>query len=184
MKNRTGIHGDDHRPGGADPTKTGPWHYVADAGGADAWSSGTAYAVGDLVEHDVFRYQCVAANTDVEPGVTSGWPASWFIDVPLFQNGWANIAPGTIPNPVPMGYRLSVGPANVLDPDTGAVGAYTEHQIDIAGDVDGGDTGTAVFTLPPAYRLTYDKPVPGHDTTMTYVASRLYSAGDFVRGVA
>ena len=79
---------------------------------------------------------------------------------------------------------VSVGRSNELDPSTGALVSYRDHQIDIAGDIDGGDTGTAVFTLPPAFRLSYDKPVSGHDTTMTYVASRLYSSGEFVRGVA
>lgn len=184
MKNRTGIHGGDHRPGGPDPTRTGPWHYVIDPGTSPAWSSGTAYAVDDLIEHDVYRYVAVAASTNVEPGVAAAWPDSWAIDVPLFQNGWGNAAPSAgIPNPSPMAFRLSVGPPNPLD-DTGAIAAYSEHQIDVAGDVAGGDSGTAVFTLPPAYRLPYDKPVSGHDELMAYVASRLYSSGEFVRGTA
>ena len=184
MPDKPVLHGWDHRAGGIDPILTGAWHYISTGSGISAWSSSTNYTSGNQVTHDVYVYVCMLPNTNVEPNVNSKWYNYWQINVPLFQNGWANITAGTIPNPVPMGYRLAVGPPNILDKDNGSITTYSDHQVEIAGDVAGGSSGTAVFTLPPAYRLSYDVPFPAHDSSMNYVACRLYSAGNFVRGIA
>lgn len=194
MPDKPVTHAYDHRPGGFDPTVTGYWHYVSSA--AAAWSSSTNYNVGNEVNVGVFNYIAILANGPgvvdrhnntigpYQPGITFGWARYWIISAPIFQNGWGNISPGTIPNPVPMGFRLSVGQLNKLDRNTGAIIWYGDHQVEIAGDVAGGSSGTAVFTLPPAYRLNYDVPFPAHDSSMNYVACRLYATGEFVRGIA
>lgn len=178
-----------HGPHQSDPTATGPLILVVAAGGA-AWSSGTNYSGGDTVQDSLYQYMALQATgpsgTVSQPGVTSGWPSYWIIQAPVFQNSWTNMtATMGIPNPVPAGYRLVNGPPNVLSRTDGSIDHYLDHALDIFGDVTGGATGTTVFTVPPAFRLAYDKPVPGHDNTMAYVASRLYSAtGNFVRGTA
>lgn len=174
-----------HGPHQSDPTATGPLILVVAAGGA-SWSSSTPYSGGDTVQDSLYQYMCVLANTGIQPGVTSGWPGYWVIQAPVFQNSWTNASPTVgIPDPVPAGYRLVNGPPNVLSRTDGSIDHYLDHAIDVFGDVTGGATDTTVWTLPPAFRLAYDKPVPGHDNTMAYVASRLYSAtGNFVRGTA
>jgi hypothetical protein len=104
--------------------------------------------------------------------------------VPVFQNGWHNIAATSTTFPVPMRFRLLLGPPNtvmiggVLDLVT------TQKDVQIQGDVDGGGNGTVVFKLPPSMRLDYDVPMHGHDASGVYVPCRLFKNGDFVRGVA
>lgn len=175
------LHGHVHHPFASDPSLSAPWRYVIDS--ATAWNSGTAYDPGDTAGDGIYQYLCLVANTDISPGVDAHWANYWIIDVPIFQNGWTNASSsGSIPNPVPMGYTMTVGRPNQLDRDTGAIVEYGDHRIEIAGDITGGSTGTTVFTIPPAYRLPYDRPIPGQDDTQAYVASRLFSSGDFVRG--
>jgi len=127
------VHGRDHRPGGADPTETGPWHNVGDP------------------------------------------------DEPTFLSGSNMAATAAIPNPVPLRFRLAVGPQNILA-DDGTVDEYTEHQIEIQGDVTGLSPGDTVFVLPAAYRHDHDVPVAGHDDAGNYVACRLLSTGEFIYG--
>jgi hypothetical protein len=102
--------------------------------------------------------------------------------VPDFQNGWHNIV-GT-DDPVPLRFRILLGPPNLLLPD-GTVdedSRSTSKDVQVQGDIDGGGDGTVVFSLPPSYRLDYDVPMGAHDSSMMYVACRLYKNGDFVRG--
>lgn len=176
------LHGPVHQPFGSDPSLSAPWRYVAAS--ATAWNSATAYTPGQTAGDGIYRYLCIVANTNVSPGVASNWANYWIIDVPIFQNGWVNMgATGAIPNPVPMGYTMTVGQPNTLDRNTGAITVYGDHRMEIAGDVTGGNQGTVVFYLPPVYRLPYDRPVPGHDDLGAYMPSRLYAAdGRFVRG--
>ncbi len=113
-----------------------------------------------------------------------------------FVNG-ANAAPTTaIPNPQPLAFRLSVGPPNDCeyadwsgsDPVTGtrpvatSINAYTDHQIDIHGDVDGLTIGDTVFVLPLEYQHQYDVPYHTHDVYGAYVPCRLLSTGEFIWG--
>lgn len=142
-------HGGDHRPGGYDPTPTGPWHYV---GSAETYADGSA---------------C--------PFVTG-----------------ANATPTVdVPNPVPMRFRLSMGPLNRLTYSksagviTGVTGIaeYTEHQVEIQGDVSGVVAGQTVFVLPLEYRHQYDVPYHTHDDVGDYVPCRLLSTGEFKYGV-
>lgn len=178
MPDKPVAHGNDHRPGGFDPTQPGAWHYVSDGGGISAWNSGTTYDPGDTVTHDVFVYLCLVGNTDKEPNVASNWANFWIIDVPLFQNSWANST--FTANSVPMRYRVSVGMLNYLDKDNGSIFQYGEHTLEIQGDVTGGNTNTTVFTIPPAYQFPYDVPGTGHNDAGTYVSVRLYMNGNFV----
>ncbi len=114
-----------------------------------------------------------------------------------FING-ANAAPTAgSPDPAPLMFRLSVGPPNECeydgwsgtDPVTGdrpvasTIVAYTDHQIEIAGDVTGVAFGDIVFVLPMEYRFATDRPVKGHDDDGNYVACRLLSTGEFIWGV-
>jgi hypothetical protein len=111
-----------------------------------------------------------------------------------FINGF-NMAPtAAIPNPSPMQYRISVGPPNVCDYDWPALGdpgrpvatailQYTDHQIEIIGDVDGVAPGDIVFVLPMEYRKNTDLPIHAHDNAGNYIACRLLSTGEFIYGV-
>ena len=42
-----------------------------------AWSSGTNYAPLNTVTHNGGSFMAISANSNVEPGVTSGWISSW-----------------------------------------------------------------------------------------------------------
>ncbi len=114
-----------------------------------------------------------------------------------FVNG-GNAAPTTdVPNPVPARVRISMGPPNDCeyaawsgsDPVTGtrpvatAILAYTDHQIEIQGDLTGLVTGDIVFVIPLEYQLEYDVPYHTHDDTGLYVPCRLLSTGEFIWNV-
>lgn len=184
------IHGQQHAPRGTDPGITDVWINVATGG--TPWSSGTHYVSGDSVLHDNFHYVCFREHGPGytpdshtrEPWVDDYWWAYWYTDRPVFLNG-SNASPtGSIPNPVPMRYRLSVGPPNYLtdDPVNIAVDFYTQHQIDIQGDVTGLSYGETVFVLPLEYTHDSDVPYHAHDDSGSYIACRLLSTGEFVWG--
>lgn len=107
-----------------------------------------------------------------------------------YING-ANAAPSaTSPNPVPLRFRLAVGPPNVLTydmtqtpPAVTGIDHYTEHQVEIQGDVTGVSAGQTVFILPIEYRHSYDVPVHAHDDNGNYVPCRLLSSGEFIYDV-
>ena len=42
-----------------------------------AWASGTAYAPLNTVTHNGGSFMAIAANTNKEPGVASGWASYW-----------------------------------------------------------------------------------------------------------
>lgn len=42
-----------------------------------AWASGTTYAVLNTVTLNGGSFMCIAANSNVQPGVTSGWASYW-----------------------------------------------------------------------------------------------------------
>lgn len=42
-----------------------------------AWSSSAQYAVLNTVTHNGGSFMAITANSNVEPGVTSGWASSW-----------------------------------------------------------------------------------------------------------
>ncbi len=113
-----------------------------------------------------------------------------------FVNG-SNASPTTaIPNPVPMRFRLSVGPPNDCeyadwsgsDPKTGtrpvatSIVAYTDHQIEIQGDVTDLVIGDTVFVLPLEFQHEFDVPYHTHDTYGAYVPCRLLATGEFIWG--
>lgn len=109
-----------------------------------------------------------------------------------FINGTNMAATADIPNPTPLKFRLSVGPPNDCDYDITqtnwfnhptAINYYTDHQIEIAGDVTGVNPGDIVFVLPMEYRFAEDRPCKGHDDAGNYVPCRLLSTGEFVWGV-
>jgi hypothetical protein len=114
-----------------------------------------------------------------------------------FVNG-SNAPPSIdIPNPVPMRFRISVGPPNECeyagwegtDPSTGdrpvasSINYYTDHQIEIQGDVTGLSPGDIVFVLPLEYTHDYDVPYHTHDDSGVYVPCRLLSTGEFIYDV-
>lgn len=141
----------------------------------------------DAVSCDVFR------SVGDDGGLTS------------FINGFNSAPSAASPNPSPLQYRLSVGPPNVCDyewPDVDsrnirqhpldtitavpvaiAILEYTDHQIEIIGDVDGVVPGDIVFVIPMEYRRPFDTPYKGHDNFGNYVACRLLSTGEFIYGV-
>ena len=183
-----GQHGTRHAPRGSDPGSTDVWRDVVTAG--SAWSSGTTYSAGDIVDDPshVLRYQAAAGsvyvsgstvtNHGIEPGVTSGWQRFWNEYASIFQDG-GNAAPSVaIPNPVPARYRLSVGPPNYYD-DAGDL-VYTQHQIEIQGDVEGPATGDTVFVILPEYLMEYDVPYHTHDSLGGYIPCRLLVTGEFI----
>jgi hypothetical protein len=102
-----------------------------------------------------------------------------------------------IPNPVPMRFRLSIGRPNDCqydgwagtDPVSGtrpvatAINFYTDHQIEIQGDVTGLSPGDIVFVLPLEFQLDHDVPFHTHDDSGVYVPCRLLSSGEFIWGV-
>ncbi len=114
-----------------------------------------------------------------------------------FVNG-SNAPPTVdIPNPVPGRFRISVGPPNDCeyaawsgsDPVTGtrpvatAIVAYTDHQVEIQGDLTGLLTGDIVFVLPLEYQHEYDVPYQTHDDNGVFVPCRLLSTGEFIWNV-
>ncbi len=183
-----GQHGQRHAPRGSDPGLTDIWRNVLTGG--TPWDSGTTYDAGDIVldVDGIFQYQAAAGsvyvsgtitpNQGISPGHTSGWQRFWNQYASVFQNG-SNASPSTgIPNPVPLRYRLSVGPPNYYD-DNGDL-VYTQHQIEIQGDVTGLSIGDTVFVILPEYQHDYDVPYQTHDQAGNFVACRLLSTGEFV----
>ncbi len=185
-----GQHGNRHGPRGSDPTQTDIWRIVV--GHGTTWDSGTTYDAGDTVDDvaGIFRYQAAAGsvyisgtitpNLGIEPGVTSGWQRFWNPYESIFQNGQNQMASAGVPDPVPMRYRLSVGSPNYYD-DAGDL-VYTQHQIDIQGDITDILPGETVFVILPEYQHDRDVPYRSHDTTGYYVPCRLLSTGEFVWG--
>ncbi len=113
-----------------------------------------------------------------------------------FVNG-ANMSPTVdIPNPVPMRFRISVGPPNDCDysswsgsdPATGtrpvatSINSYTEHQVEIQGDVDALAPGDTVFVLPLEFQHEFDVPYHSHNNVGSYVPCRLLATGEFIYG--
>ncbi len=110
-----------------------------------------------------------------------------------FVNG-SNAAPTVdIPNPVPCRFRISVGPPNDCEytgwegtgpsgsrPVATAIDAYTDHQVEIQGDLTGLSPGDIVFVLPLEFQHDYDVPYHTHDDTGIYVPCRLFTTGEFV----
>lgn len=125
-----------------------------------------------------------------DPSPTDVWHNIGDPGEPPFING-TNMAPtADVPNPVPMRFRLSVGPPNDCDYDwTQApaqaitINRYTEHQIEIQGDVTGVSPGDIVFVLPLEYTKEHDLPCHAHDDFGNYIACRLLSTGEFIYGV-
>lgn len=176
-------HGDRHRPRGSDPTPTDPWRPVTTGG--SAWSSGTDYVAGDMANNGSFQWEAILASGPagvgaIEPGVNNSYPAYWWCQASLFVNGSNFVATGSIPNPVPLRYRLSVGAPNYIDID-GTI-TYTDHQIEIQGDVTGLVIGDTVFIVPPEFQHEFDVPYHTHDVYGAYVPCRLLSTGEFVWG--
>jgi hypothetical protein len=159
------------------------WRNVVAPG--SVWLVGTTYSAGDIVDDDegVFQYQAASgsvngvANLAIEPGVTSGWWSYWNYYASIFQHGSNG---GTTASPVPMRYKLSVGPPNHID--QGAILDYTQHQIEIQGDVTGLIIGDTVFTILPEYQHDHDVPYHTHDIYGAYVPCRLLSTGEFIWG--
>ncbi len=103
-----------------------------------------------------------------------------------------------IPNPVPGRFRISVGPPNDCeyaawsgsDPVSGTrpvattIVAYTDHQVEIQGDLTGLLTGDIVFVLPLEFQHEYDVPYQTHDDNGVFVPCRLLSTGEFIWNVA
>lgn len=115
-----------------------------------------------------------------------------------FVNG-ANMDPtDDVPNPVPMRFRISVGTPNDCqydgwagtDPTSGtrpvasSINFYTDHQIEIQGDVTGVSPGDTVFVIPLEYQHEYDVPYHSHDDSGFYIPCRLLKTGEFKYGVA
>ncbi len=111
-----------------------------------------------------------------------------------FVNG-SNAAPTVdVPNPVPARFRISVGPPNDCeyaawsgsDPVTGTrpvattIVAYSDHQVEIQGDITGLSPGDIVFVLPLEFQMDYDVPYHTHDDSGIYVPCRLLSTGEFI----
>jgi hypothetical protein len=108
-----------------------------------------------------------------------------------FVNGGNAGATVAVPNPVPARFRISVGPPNECeyagwnsstDPVATAILAYTDHQIDIQGDVTGLVIGDTVFVLPLEFQHDYDVPYHTHDIYGAYVPCRLLKTGEFIWG--
>lgn len=181
-----GQHGSRHAPRGSDPAEADRWRNVLDSGSASAWSSGTNYSAGDEVTNGDLLWEAIRASGPgnggaVQPGVASSYVAYWWCQGSIFVNG-SNMSPTVaIPDPVPMRYRISVGPPNYLEVD-GSISFYTEHQVEIQGDVTGLLPADVVFIIPPEYRHSYDVPIPTHDESGFYVPCRLLASGEFIWG--
>ncbi len=95
-----------------------------------------------------------------------------------------------------MRFRISVGPPNDCEysawlhtnpvsgtrPVATSIIAYTDHQIEIQGDITGVIPGDTVFVIPLEYQHDYDVPYPSHDDAGFYVPCRLLSTGEFIYG--
>lgn len=176
MPEKPVTHGIEHRPSSFDPAQTDPWTYVSD--GDTAWDSGTTYNPGDTAENGVFVYLCMLRNTNLEPGVASGWAQNWRIAAPVFQNGWSNSG-GSY---VSMRYRLAVGPPHVTDGNDGSLIDYSDHQVELQGSVTGGTPGTTVFTLPTAYAPDSDLHLSAADDTGAFTCVTVQTGGDVING--
>lgn len=125
-----------------------------------------------------------------DPNYTDVWHNVGDSGEPPFLAG-SNASPTVdIPNPVPLRFRLSVGPPNDCDYDwtttpatATSINRYTEHQVEIQGDVTGLVAGDIVFMLPLEYTHEYDVPFHTHDDLGGYVPCRLLSTGEFIWGV-
>lgn len=179
-----GQHGRYHSPRGSDPGATEAWRNVST--GTTAWSSGTNYSAGAVRQHNNLIWEAILPSGPgnggaIEPGVDSSYVAYWWCQASVFVNG-ANATPTTsTPNPVPFRYRLSVGSPNILDTD-GSIIEYTDHQIDVQGDVISVVIGDTVFVIPPEYQHDYDVPYHTHDIYGAYVPCRLLKTGEFIWG--
>ncbi len=140
-------------------------------------------------------------------GSDPSWVDAWVTvgDDPRvpFINGFPSAPTAESPNPSPLQFRLSVGPPNDCDydgwepadptsppdpltsprPVASAIVEYTDHQVEIIGDIDGVVPGDLVFIIPMEYRRPKDTPYKGHDNFGNYVACRLLSTGEFYYGV-
>lgn len=183
MPDKPVVHGQDHRPGGLDPTVPGYWHYVhASSGLPSAWSGATNYVSGNSVTTTagLFIYTCIQPNTNVQPGVGTNWPIYWIIDVPIFQNGWANEGSG-LQN---LRYRIVTGRPHILDFNTGAITDYSDHQLEIQGSVNGSRTVSIVFWLPTAYIPQNHLRLPATDDVGGVVPFTVKSDGSVWYGIA
>ena len=100
-----------------------------------------------------------------------------------FVNGSNAAATADSPNPAPLTVRLVNGPPNIMAADGVTIVEYTEHVLEIFGDVTGVNIGDIVFVLRPEFRFPIDKPCKGHDDAGNYVACRLLASGEFMWGV-
>ncbi len=114
-----------------------------------------------------------------------------------FLNGSNAPATVDVPNPCPARFRISVGAPNDCeysawsgsDPVSGTrpvattLLAYTDHQIEIQGDITGLVTGDIVFAIPLEFQLEFDVPYHTHDDSGIYVPCRLLSTGEFIWNV-
>ena len=132
-----------------------------------------------------------------DPSYPDGWVVVGVDPRVPFING-ENMAPtADSPNPVPMQFRLCTGPPNDCDyvgwegtdpaagdrPIASSINYYTDHQLEIQGDVTGLSPGDIVFMLPLEYQREFDVPYKTHDDTGVYVPCRLLSTGEFIWGV-
>lgn len=171
-----GQHGSRHNPRGSDPSACDQFRNVLTPG--TAWDSFTTYSAGDIVDDagGIYKYQAAKPNQGIEPGVTTGWQQFWNEYASIFQNG--GNASGPSDNPVPLRYRISVGPPNYYD-DSGDL-VVTQHMVEIQGDVEGPATGDTVFTVLPEYLMDYDVPYHTHDSLGGYIPCRLLVSGEFI----
>ncbi len=131
-----------------------------------------------------------------DPSPTDVWRYVGETDQPPFVNG-GNAAPTTaVPNPVPLRFRISVGPPNDCEydgwqgtnpvsgdrPVASSINFYTDHQVEIQGDVSGLVIGDTVFVIPLEYQHDFDVPFHTHDIYGAYVPCRLLKTGEFIWG--
>lgn len=128
-----------------------------------------------------------------DPSVCDGWIYVGVDPRVPFVNG-SNAPPSIdIPNPVPLRFRISIGTPNDCQyadwagsgptgdrPVASQINFYTDHQIEIQGDVTGLSPGDIVFSLPLEYQHEYDVPYHTHDDSGVYVPCRLLSTGEFI----
>lgn len=179
-----GIHGQRHAPRGSDPSATEAWRDIST--GETAWSSGTDYSAGNVVQHGDLIWEAILASGPsaggaVEPGVDGSYVAYWWCQASAFVNGSHSTPTGLVPDPCPLRYRLSIGLPNVLDLD-GTILEYSYHQIDIQGDLASSSLsyGDTVFVMPPEYQHDHDVPYQTHDDVGGFVPCRLLVTGEFL----
>ena len=100
-----------------------------------------------------------------------------------FINGANAAASASSPIPAPLTVRLVNGPPNAMGSDGVTITEYTDHVLEICGDVTGVSSGDTVFILRPEFRFAVDKPCKAHDDNGVYVPCRLLSTGEFIYGV-